>query len=222
MSLINDALKKAQHERSLQKTPANLAGLTPVASGSDSRHTFFKYLFGAVIVVALMVCVTILLVTILGKPKSTPEFARTNDMEVRFAENEEAQKAAAQERLAQPVVASNSANAETAEESATEVAPPPFEINALKTLIPAEEPVTPQEEPPAPKPSNKAFFEEYIDGLVVSGVRLAGLDSKVIIDERVYRLLETINRDPKLIVTEITPQTIVFADEEGNTYVKSY
>ncbi len=110
--------------------------------------------------------------------------------------------------------------------------PPPAQAQISSTPIPASQPaiVTPKpvarprpqpSAPPAASIKNPAILE-YIEKMVIQGVRLSGTNSKVLMDNKVYRLNSFVNRDLKLRIISINKERIIFADYAGVQYAKFY
>jgi len=63
---------------------------------------------------------------------------------------------------------------------------------------------------------------EFIDSLVVNGVRLSGKKSKVLLGSRVFRKNSVVNKKLKLKILEIKSGQIEFIDIDGITYTKYF
>ena len=91
---------------------------------------------------------------------------------------------------------------------------------------PAEQPVKPAEQPVAPvvvaKPKPDPHALAYIDGLRVTGIRAAGADSKVLMNDRVYRINDVIERQYGLKLINVTAGTLSFEDQNGATYLRNF
>ncbi len=62
----------------------------------------------------------------------------------------------------------------------------------------------------------------YIDEIYIRGIRLAGKNSKVLMNNKVYRLNGTVSNEYGLRILEIRPQQIVFIDHAGFRYNKFF
>lgn len=232
MSLINDALKKAQQERVAPPNTSNLTGLTPTADPrGQGSHLFFKYLFGSLIAIALIVCATILLLSILGKPQDQEQITfRNDDMEIQFPQNVSQKEEITEKRLTQESI--QSLGAPTSSDSQVT---PALKLDSILALTQTESEQVDvesketgettdrtQQVKAVETPDDSKFLARFVDELIVSGVRLSKSGNKVIINDKVYSSMETIHRDPKLVLREITADEIVFIDQEGNSYVKTY
>ena len=111
-----------------------------------------------------------------------------------------------------PVKAAPAAVAETA---AAE--PPPASVaqNQLPTTVPEAKPL----QPAGPKQNRKIVT--FINNLHVTGIRVAGDDSKVLMNNRVYRLNDMIDYDLGVKLTGVSTTTLTFMDENGVVYTRS-
>lgn len=88
---------------------------------------------------------------------------------------------------------------------------------------PAPGPTTAKAEPaalaPAVTPDQQVLV--YLDNLRILGVRFAGIDSKVLIGDRVFRVNDVIERNFGLKLVEVQPNRLYFVDARGVTYAKN-
>lgn len=276
MSIINDALKKAQRQRG-QDTPqpARPAGqaspAAPVAAAAPverrarpaGAQTFVYGLVGAVVITALAAAAGIYFFHARTKA-NPPAVASTNPVQpapgnlAQVAPPAEAPAPAAQPP-AQAIVpaaapAQPSATGSTA--AVATAAPPPSqtETPAPRTPPPAPAPTTappaapvavvstptpppsvkfpeaPPAEPAAAAPSTAPKTRAdrdprilaYLDSLRVAGIRPAGADSKVLMNDRVYRLNDVVDYPLGLKLTGVEVRQLTFTDERGATYVKDF
>jgi len=70
----------------------------------------------------------------------------------------------------------------------------------------------------SPRPDEKVAA--YIGTLRVAGVRALGEESRVLINERVYRVNEVIERTLNIRLVQVEPGSLHFVDGRGVTYVK--
>lgn len=73
---------------------------------------------------------------------------------------------------------------------------------------------------PAPPLRPDEKIAAYIGTLRISGVRALGPDSRVLINERVYRVNEVIDRTLGIRLVQVEPGSLHFVDGRGVTYVK--
>jgi hypothetical protein len=62
----------------------------------------------------------------------------------------------------------------------------------------------------------------YIDAMRITGVRPAGTDSRVLMNERVYRLNDIVERSLSLRLTKVEADHLTFTDASGANYVKYF
>jgi hypothetical protein len=60
----------------------------------------------------------------------------------------------------------------------------------------------------------------YLESIRITGVRAMGDDSRVLINERVYRVNEIIERTLGIRLIKVTPGVLTFSDANGVTYAK--
>ncbi len=73
-----------------------------------------------------------------------------------------------------------------------------------------------------PAAAKDPVIADYVDKLVIQGIRLSGVNSKVLMNNKVFRLNTYVNRDLKLTVISISKERIIFADNVGIRYTKYY
>jgi len=74
--------------------------------------------------------------------------------------------------------------------------------------------------PAAPEP-NPAIIA-YVDRLEIQGIKLAGAGSKVLFNNRVFRINSMVNYELNIRVSSIKKSEIVFTDHVGITYTKYF
>lgn len=241
MSLINDALKKAQKQREGSTTDLG-ADLAPHASGATTpsspaaKNNTLPMIAGAAVIVALSVAATVYLLRD-GQRESTPL------------------SGAATPPAPAPVSASNGAPPPLP--SATSPAPPPASAPATPvaassgpsntsavppvtvSLQPA--PVAAQSSPPstsseavslpesAPRATPEADLlkttnriQGLIDKFKISGIRLADADSKVLLNDHLFRVNDLVEPSLGLRITKIESHVLTFTDADGNSYLKHF
>ena len=62
----------------------------------------------------------------------------------------------------------------------------------------------------------------FLERVRVSGIRVSDTDPKVLMNDRVYRLNEIVDRDLQLRVIEISPRELRFQDVHGHVYRKTF
>jgi hypothetical protein len=86
-------------------------------------------------------------------------------------------------------------------------------------------------EPPATNPAARSFppagphqdhkILALINSLHVTGVRVAGDDSKVLMNNRVYRVNDMIDYELGVKLTGVSTTALTFVDENGIVYARS-
>lgn len=220
MSLINNALKKAQRQRS------ESAASAPLPGGSGNRpnrrgkampaQTLLIIVAGACAVVALSVAATIYF---LHEPNSP----QTENLVVASTPVEPAPIKLETQPSPAPVITIPTATAEAPVQAEpaleiveqTEVKPEPAD-EVIVQSIPEPQPL-PQ---PAPRPDVNVYA--FIDQLQVMGVRFSGADSKVLMNDRVYRVNDIVDRNLGLRLAEVAPDRLTFVDANGASYTKNF
>lgn len=86
-------------------------------------------------------------------------------------------------------------------------APPP----SATSLPPGKAPVV-----------STAQIQQFVDALRVTGIRSSGADSKVLMNDRVYRVNDIIDRPLGLKLIKVAPDGLTFSDPGGATYHKHF
>ncbi|HKB89635.1 MAG TPA: hypothetical protein VKC60_03845 [Opitutaceae bacterium] len=180
MSIINDALKKAQRQRA-QETTAHPASVGAHRGGGQHRAMGP----GLILIVGLLGAIVVLLGTIAFWPSSPSAPAKVVAKPT---------TAPAPAPVVKPVV--------TAEPVLAKAAPEPTPILA-----------PPQQDP-------KILI--FISGLKIIGVRPAGNESRVFMNEHVYRLNDLIDPMLGVTLTGVTESSLTFKDAKGATYTRVF
>jgi hypothetical protein len=93
------------------------------------------------------------------------------------------------------------------------VASPPPAANAAHSV--------PMPTPPAIPAKNPGILS-FLETMRVGGIRLAGGDSKVVIDGHVYRVNNTVSLELGLRLTAVDATALTFVDENGIVYTKAF
>jgi hypothetical protein len=72
------------------------------------------------------------------------------------------------------------------------------------------------------RPKASVHMVTIIENLRVAGIRAAGDDSKVLMNDRVYRLNDIIDHDLGIRLTGVTAQSLTFADDSGAVYTRNF
>lgn len=272
MSLINEALKKAQRQRN--DDPAALTA--PIPGGGarvakrgqpKSANTVLLLGSGALVLVVLSVVLTVYLLN-RSDPTPPPVVARVQPVAPQVDPAAgitppllapppplpESTKAPT-ETVTPPVAATPPPNPPT---EAPKSSPPlpvetPTRVVETKSATvpvtpprpaplppaPAPAPVTPQAAAPlattppatapapvAPAPAAPVKIDDriatFVETLRITGVKAAGADSRVLMNDRVYRLNEIVDRTLGLRLINVEANSLTFSDANGANYVKHF
>ena len=75
---------------------------------------------------------------------------------------------------------------------------------------------------PAPVAKPDARIQTYIDALRVTGIRASGTDSKVLMNDRVFRVNDVVERSLGLRLTGVAADRLSFTDENGLVYTRNF
>ena len=224
MSLINDALKKAQKQRTgdapeLNKLPS-IGGETAVRIARRDKPPAFNSLLlwigvGATALVVLLVGGFFLVRSMMNRSETPPA----------------AKPAAVAQTTPAPIQPAPTATVPTVSTggnptpSSATSKPIPAPVVETKPAVvvpvaPPPEPEVPKPVIPAPKIASKAVM--YIEALRVAGIRASSTDSKVLMNDRVYRIGDTVEHQLGLKLAVIAPSALTFEDENGARYTRNF
>ena len=243
MSLINDALKKAQKQRTGEAPPLGamptIGGEAPSRIAASSKPGGSNGLLLKIGAAAVALVVVVGGVILVMRPSPVP--ARPQPAVPAAAVAQAAPSAAPQ------IMGSNPSPTVVAPPAAeTAVAPAAFVLPIASAPSPAPasapaSPVTvatkveakpaaaaPVDSPPvvatvkaaAPKLDGKSV--NYIEGLRVAGIRASGGDSKVLMNDRVYRIGDIVEHDLDLKLVGITSSSLTFENDQGARYTRNF
>lgn len=243
MSLINDALRKAQKQRTGEAPPLasmpSVGGESPARIAKRAKPAGFNALLlrlglgaGAILIVA---GIGAYFVFRSPRTESTPPPAPSTAGAT--ATPPQAPVPAAPTQIAEPTTPAFTLPIATPvvtskpEPVATKA---PAETVAAKPSAPvAKAPDEPRPSPPAeivpaapatPAPpakmDNKAV--SYIENLRIAGIRASATDAKVLMNDRVYRPGDMVERELGLKLVGITSGSLTFEDEQGARYTRSF
>jgi hypothetical protein len=231
MSLINEALKKAQRQRN--EVPEDPAAAASGAAGGRiakraqprSANAIFLLATGAVVLVLVSVGLTAYLVN-RPAPKPAPVAAITP---APTQTPSPATPIAAPPPIAIPPLAAPAAEKPAAEAApapavAASTPPPAVAAAAEKPAAAAETKPAPVAEPaPAPQPPPvDERVNAFVESVRSTGVKAAGDESRVLMNERVYRLNDVVDRTLNVRLTKVDASSLTFTDANGATYVKYF
>lgn len=251
MSLINDALKKAQKQRTGESPP--LYSMPSV--GGDSPHRIARRAkpagFNTLIVRAGIAGGVALVLGIGGyfafreKPKSG------GPAPVRQSPGDGGSPSAASSDGGSPPAGGPSAsppqpttNAQPPASSAPVFTLKTESVAKVETPAPTSAPVPAKTEapkasdqnapvsglksqvsaaqPPKPAPKVEPRAIEFIENLKVAGIRASPTDAKVLMNDRVYRLDSLVSAEFGLKLVGITANSLTFEDDHGGRYTRTF
>lgn len=217
MSLINNALKKAQRQRAAE-TEANSPGSnTPTRRGKSGMpaQTLVLIVAGAAVIVVLSVVATVYLLRSAPEPLPTPPAASVQVAAVEATPPPAITVPPIKDPEPEPV------EPEPITSSPAADATP--ETTPLDTPAEVVAPVAAITQAAAPEPARAdERIYAFIDNLQVMGVRSSGADSKVLMNDRVYRVNDLVDRTLALRLVKVAPDQLVFEDANGITYIKTF
>ncbi len=236
MSLINEALKKAQHQRTgsaLDAPPIPGGGHMSRGSPGLPKGMLLLVGAGAVVVIVVSVVATVYFVNRssapvvaerpapvkLGPvfiPKPAPSSSPVVIAPVVIPQPAPTPTPAASNPGPIPAPAASTPPATTAVAAAAADSPP----TAAKETTPPAETAPAAPGPEAPLADRIA---DYVDKVRVMGIRTSETGaSKVLMNDKVYRINDVVNRSLGLKLVKIEPDSLTFADATGATYVKNF
>jgi len=264
MSLINEALKKAQLERNLGATPTAsapsgiaAAAVTTHVRTASHRSSQAPLWFGLGLLF-LGAGVTAVVILFVLNPASAPVTSAAANQPAPATSGPgsppkpaaAALTPAAEAPLPTITLPSMSAPVASAPASAPAPVPAPAPVVATPAPVAPAAPVariaTPPTAPaklaappaapvagtrpaaPAPAPvtvarvvvSNDAKVYALLDKLRITVVRGTGIEARVLMNEKVYRINDLIDRELGLRLTEVSSSLLVFVDASGHKYQK--
>ncbi len=253
MSLINDALKKAQKMRTQDQAapaPSQAIGDSgPVAKRARPMST--KWLGGLVAGAAVLVVVSVLVTVVwLRKPEAAPAPkpvaspaavsvsppppptpnaspspapgtapATPSPLVVAAAPAAVAGTAP----IASPVETRPNAASPVVPAAPAESPPPPAGVPAVPPVDTGRPPLAANPVTrPAAAPKADPRIQAYVDALRVTGIRASGSDSKVLMNDRVFRVNDIVDRPLSLRLTGVAADRLTFTDENGLVYTRNF
>ncbi len=241
MSLINEALKKAQKQRTGEAPP--LASMPAIGGESAARiarrakpapiNTLLIRLgMGA----GALVVVLIAAVWLLRRP-STPELPVPTPAAPVSTATPSPASTPTPAASAPVVVPPPAATASTDPVFTVPISAPP--ASAAPVATPARNPApvaaapvtapspAPAAAVPTPAPASAPARLEpraitYIENIRVAGIRASASDSKVLMNDRVYRVGNTVEPELGLRLVEITASSLTFEDDRGARYTRHF
>ena len=253
MSLINEALKKAQRLRTEETTDSSSAvsysgAQTAKRGQAHAGNTMVLIGSGALVLIVLSVVFTVYLVNRPAKPAhsvaTTPAPKARHESPSPAASESSAPAIVAPKIIApttaatEPVAPSSTSAAVTASsatppvvasaEPATATPPAAVTPSALPQTAPAPTAATSattsaQSAAPALAPGEPdERVAAFVDAVRVTGIRSSGAESRVLMNERVYRVNDVVERNLGVRLIKAEVDSLTFSDGRGVTYVKHF
>lgn len=235
MSLINDALKKAQKQRTGEVLP--LASMPAIGGESAARiakrakPAGFNALLlrlglgaGGLLVLVVGGCI---LLRVAKKPAAAPTGAALSAIGSPPAAPGVHPLAPVAEPPATSAATTFNLPIAAPVVTAAPVTPPPAVVAKAPVPAPAvanpavsEPKPLPSPPPPPAKMDNKAI--NFIENLRIAGIRASTTDSKVLMNDRVYRNGDIVEHEMGLKLVGITSSSLTFEDEHGARYTRTF
>jgi hypothetical protein len=232
MSLINEALKKAQHMRSESQGSLQADVIAPGGSSQARRRGTIlspKVLLLAAGGVILLVSGSVAATILLTRRPSLPQPSGSQPVSPRITTPEPVVRTAPVATVGEAAVAIRPASEA---KTATIVLPPSFASPPPNPAPPAFRPapeVVPSlsvpQPAPAPMPEAKPSTPDIAAIMAtyrVTGIRASGNDSKVLMNDRVYRVGDVVDRTLGLKLVEVANDHLVFVDPQGTRHVRNF
>lgn len=235
MSLINDALRKAQKQRTGEAPPLasmpGVGGESPARIAKRAKPAGFNALLlrlglgaGALLIVA-----GIGAYFAFRSPRAEPAAPPAPSPTGVAATPPQTSSSAAPAPVAEPTTPTFTLPVVTPAvtpkpEPVAAKAPP--EMVATKPAAPVAKapveiaPAAPATPAPPAKMDNKAVA--YIENLRIAGIRASTTDAKVLMSDRVYRPGDMVERELGLKLVGITSGSLTFENEQGARYTRSF
>lgn len=244
MSLLNEALKKAQRQQHTEQqasarviVQSSFAGTAPAVTRTGMSTRLFTLLIaGAVVLVSGSVLGTVLLLR-------KPDAAKAAPAPLALTAPTPAAPTAAAPQPAAIVTQATSADAGSlairVAIPTTPVTPAPTEATPTSVPEPAAAVTTTPAPAAAPAPAavttpqiRIASIDEdtaaaretaaysVINAMRISGIRGTGTDSRVLIDGRVYRINSVVDRTLGLRLTAVEADRLLFTDSRGTVFTR--
>ena len=242
MSLINDALKKAQHQR--KDDPAATTGAAGEArihrrGRAHNANTMVLLGSAAVVLVVLSVVFTFFMVNQPAKPAAPVAQAAPSAAPTPSAPTNSPTPAPAPIETAPPAptpmaptvsvplttASAGQGSAATTPALPTVAASTPPAVTAPTPIAPAPVPTNPSPTAAAPASGPAAPDERvasFVEAVRVTGIRSFGNESRVLMNERVFKVNDIVDRLLGVKLTAVQSDSLTFTDANGVTYLKNF
>lgn len=212
MSLISEALKKAQRSRG---DPAYAGdGETHAPRRGRGGHGMPSGVFAFIAMGAVALVVIAVVVTIIVVKRTPPTFADNRPT----ASKTPVIPADSSERppITIPTAAQNpvSSTPVISVGNETRIDAQPAEAKHGTPALPSGATTPPG------TPSQR--IQDFVDAIRVAGVRNSGAESKVLMNDRVFRINDIVDRSLGVRLIGVQSDTLTFRDESGAVYTKTF
>jgi hypothetical protein len=80
---------------------------------------------------------------------------------------------------------------------------------------------SPPASPPAP-PVRDERVAAFVEAVRVTGIRSSGNESRVLMNDRVYRVNDVVDRTLGVRLVKVATDSLTFADPKGMEYIKNF
>ncbi len=217
MSIINNALKKAQRQRAaggMPPMPGSAGGSSIGGGGGGSGQNLVMIIAGAAVIIVVSVVATVYML----RESPTPPAAMETAVQVPAPTPIPVAVADPEPVVVMPDI--KPAPVETTKVAAS--ATPATDTLPIETpsALPTSPPVPEYLENPLIAPDDRIYA--YIETLQVVGIRSSGADSKVLMNNRVYRVNDYVDRTLMLRLVKVSSDSLTFLDANGIIYTKYF
>jgi hypothetical protein len=198
MSLISEALKKAQKTRE----PGGYEGSAGRGRRGAPLSSGVLALIGAGVVALIVIAVVL---TVIVVKRSPPTFAAAKPVPTR-----------------QPIEETPAPKPVVLTAPPATSAPVPMPVVKAPVVEPAPRSAAPTAPVANPSAKQDPRIMDFVDAIRVAGVRSSGAESKVLMNDRVYRVNDLVDRNLGLRLTGVQSDTLTFVDENGAVYTKGF
>jgi hypothetical protein len=236
MSLINEALKKAQRQRTTAPDgdAASAPGDQPVHKRAAPMRAQTMIVVAAA-AIALVVCSVIATVFLLTrKPAEVAKPVAAGPAKLPSVDLNAPSPVIVAPVVPAPIATTSPAAGDPANTPApakavpAAVTPKPS-LPAAVAAAPAPSPAaaTPAAPvPPAPRAASHLPPDprilQFVDAIKVTGIRSSGSDSKVLMNDRVFRVNEIVERTLEVKLVKVASDSLTFEDANGVIYTKTF
>lgn len=245
MSLINEALKKAQRQR--HDDPAGVGAAVTGSGGNIAKRgaprsakTLLLLTAGAIVLVVCSVVFTVYLVNRPAPPAPVPVTKKPPEPKaapivpavtpVQDAVAVKLPSTAPAPKVENPPPHAPPPAAAKIEPAATPIVAKPKQAPVVSStpsptpaVVPVSAPAPAQPvKPVIPEVVADARIQAFVDTMRIAGVKAAGADSRVLLNDRVYRLNDIVDRALSVRLIKVEGNSLTFSDAAGFTYVKYF